>query len=392
MTTALEGLKVLDVTRNMPGPWAAMILGDLGADVIKVEDPETGDPVRYVSLDAGGTGGVFALLNRNKRSLAVDLKRPEGISILRDLARASDVILDGFRPGVLDRLGVGYGALRALQPRLIFCAISGYGADGPLRERSGHDLNYLSLAGVTGLQVDDAKKPVLSPVQVSDLGASLFAAVGVLAALAARERTGEGQYVDISMMEAAMALMLTPAAGLFAGAEVRLGERLPLTGLLACYNVYRTADQRYLSVAALEPKFWRRFCEAIDREDLLLLHYQPEEQASLKEAIAQEIASKSLAEWIEVFRNEDACVEPVLAVQEAFESAQARHRKVIVDAARQGGEAEKQLGLPIRLSATPAQIRRSAPRHGEQTREILAEIGYSEATIAGLEARGVIAC
>jgi crotonobetainyl-CoA:carnitine CoA-transferase CaiB-like acyl-CoA transferase len=382
MTRALQGIRILDLTRMLPGPYATMILADLGAEVIKIEDTRGGDPTRWSARHNTSRGSTFTLINRGKKSLSIDLKSGQGAEVFRRLAARSDVVIEGFRPGVMERLGFGYEQLRALAPGVVFCSISGYGQDGPYRERAGHDVNYLALAGVLGLQTDRGGTPVLSGIQVADLTGALFAVIAVLAALTARDRTGEGQRIDLSMADASMALLPVPAARLFAGEPVPLAARLPLSGHLACYNVYRTADGRHLSVGALEEKFWETFCRVIDREDFVPRQTDAEAQAGMIEAIGESIAARPLADWVERFRNEDACVEPVLSLQEAFLSAQATHRGMV-----SGG----QLALPFKLSATPVDPPAAAPGLGEHTRAILSETGFSDQEIDALLAGRVVA-
>ena len=391
MNQALEGIRILDLTRMLPGPYATMILADLGAEVVKIEDTRAGDPTRWSARHRSGAGSTFAAVNRGKQSLAVDLKSPAGAEIFRRLAARCDVLMEGFRPGVMDRLGLGFEALAPVAPGLVFCSISGYGQDGPYRERAGHDVNYLALAGVLGLQTDRTGTPVISGIQIADLTGALFAVIAVLAALAARARTGRGQRIDVSMADASMALLPVAAARFFAGEPVPLGERLALSGQLACYNVYQTADGRHLSVGALEEKFWRSFCGVIGREGFVARQTDPEAQPEMIAAVGEIIRSRRLAEWVERFRSEDACVEPVLSLEEAFGAAQARCRGMVFELAQSGRGKMRQLALPFKLSATPAAPGAGAPALGEHTRATLAALGYSEEQIGELLRGGVVA-
>jgi len=378
MPSALEGLRVLDLTRLLPGPYAGMILGDLGAEVLKVEDTGAGDPMRWIQGDPGPGNSTFGLINRNKRSIAIDLKAPEGKGLFEKLVRKCDVVLEGFRPGVMDRLGVGWERLRSLNPTLIFCSISGYGQDGPMRDRSGHDVNYLALAGFLGLQTDFRGRPVLSGVQVADLGGALFAVIGILAALAARVRHGTGQYVDLAMMDVGLSLMPVAAGRHFSGQPVLLGARLPLSGSLACYNLYETADGRHLSVGALEPKFWERFCRVMEKTEYIGIQFAEDKQPGMIREIERLVGSRRLEEWIERFEGADACVEPVLSLAEALETPQARHRRLAPVTADFSGRVSRQLGLPFRLSNTPPACVTAAPSQGEHTRQILEFLGIPE--------------
>jgi crotonobetainyl-CoA:carnitine CoA-transferase CaiB-like acyl-CoA transferase len=388
---ALEGVRILDLTRMLPGPYATIILADLGAQVLKIEDPRSGDPTRWSPRHRINQNSTFDTINRGKQSLALNLKSEKGVAIFQRLLENADVVIEGFRPGVMDRLGIGYQTLRLLQPRVIFCSISGYGQDGPLRDRGGHDVNYLALAGVLGLQTDSAGTPVLSGIQVADLGGALFAVIGILAALAARDRTGKGQLVDVSMMDVGMALLPVAASRLFAGDPVPLGARLPLSGGLACYNIYGTADGRHLSIGALESKFWERFCQVIGREDFIPRQFdEGEAQYTMISAIRDILKTRTQSEWIDQFRQTDACVEPVLSLEEAFRTPQARHREMIVEAEHSSPGKAFQLGLPFKLSATPPGIPAPAPRLGEHTRQILSSHGYPGTEIEELVRSGVV--
>jgi crotonobetainyl-CoA:carnitine CoA-transferase CaiB-like acyl-CoA transferase len=391
MVKALEGLRVLDLTRMLPGPYASMILADLGARVLKIEDTAKGDPARWSPRHLTRTGSTFRILNRGKQSLSVNLKSAEGVEIFRRLTRDSDVVLEGFRPGVMHRLRLDYESLRSIQPRLIYCSITGYGQTGPMRDRGGHDVNYLALAGVLGLQTDEHGNPVLSGIQVADLGGALFAVIGILAALAARERTGAGQHVDVAMMDVGIALLPVPASRLFAGENVPIGARLPLSGGLACYNLYATADGRHLSLGALEEKFWERFCKAIGREDFVGQHMASQEIQNLMiREIREVLKTRTLAEWLEVFSGTDACAEPVLGLEEASRTPQVRHRGTIMAVNDPRDGQTHQLNLPFKLSVTPPAMGSSAPLLGEHTRDVLASLGYSSGQIQRLIEAGVV--
>jgi len=378
----LDGITVLDLTRLLPGAVATMMLADFGADVIKVEEPGGGDPARRMS-----GGAYFLATNRNKRSLAVDLKREAGRELLLRLVARADVLVEGFRPGVMDRLGLGYGRLRESHRRLIYCAITGYGQDGPYRARAGHDINYLGVAGVLGINGVAGGPPAVPGVQVADLaGGSLPAVVGVLLALAARGATGEGQMVDVSMTDGALALMLLPLAEYFATGVAPARGRQGLSGRYACYRVYETHDGRHLALGALEPKFWENVCRALGREDLIALQFaEGEEQAGAIAALAAVFRTRTAAEWLALFDGVDACISPVNDVAEALADPQLCHRGLV---ATEGNLS--QVAPTVRLSATPGEIRTPPPRLGEHTRSILAALGYAEEEIGALAGQGVI--
>ncbi|HJQ67437.1 MAG TPA: CaiB/BaiF CoA-transferase family protein [Blastocatellia bacterium] len=379
MSQVLEGIRVLDLSRMLPGPFASMMLGDLGAEVIKVEEPRTGDPTRWSPPLIAGQSSAFLQVNRNKRSIAIDLKRTEGREIFLKLAERADVVLDQFRPGVVDRLGIGYDEVSRVNPRIVYCSLTGFGQDGPHRDRSGHDLNYLALSGVLGLTTDERGKPVIPGVQVADLAGGMIAAYGIIAALYARERTGRGQFVDVSMYDVMMAMLAVPAAQHFAGATLKVGDKYGLSGAYPFYNIYETGDGKFMTLGALEPKFWENFCRKAGREDLIARQFDSGDgRRQLFEEVAAIFKSRTQSEWVELMRDADACCEPVLALDEAFEHAQARARQMVHEMEHPAAGAIKQLGFIPKLGDTPARVGRAAPALGEQTDELLAEIGVSQ--------------
>ncbi|HSB55533.1 MAG TPA: CoA transferase, partial [Gemmatimonadales bacterium] len=308
MGQALEGLTVLDLTQLLPGPVAGMLLGDFGADVIKVEPPG-GDPARAHGATPDAPGPVFRAVNRNKRGLALDLSRPEGRDVLLRLVDRADVLLEGFRPGVLPRLGLGWEVLASRNPHLIYCAITGYGQDGPCAGVAGHDLNYMARSGVLGLNAAKAGPPVIPGIQVADLSAgSLNAVIGVLLALQARERTGRGQMVDIAMLDGVFALMLLPLLRQLQDQVEPLPGADTLSGRYACYRIYETGDGRHAVLGALEPKFWANACQVLGRPDLVGRQFaEGEEQEAMQAEVASIFRAKTAAEWAAAFADRDAC-------------------------------------------------------------------------------------
>ncbi|HET7293946.1 MAG TPA: CaiB/BaiF CoA-transferase family protein [Vicinamibacteria bacterium] len=365
---ALDGVRVLDLTRYIPGPYCTMLLGDLGADVVKVEEPFLGDPTRVVPPAAGEDSALHAALNRNKRSVAVDLRSDEGAAIVRRLAAASDVLVEAYRPGVLERRGLGPAALLATNPRLVYCSVTGFGQEGTLRSRAGHDITYLARSGFLGASVGADGRPVLPPTQVADMAGALVATLGILAALQARERTGRGQHVDASMSDGMRALLTVPAARRLAGGP----HANELSGAYACYNVYRCRDGRYLAVGALEPKFWEALCEALGHPALARAQWDEARQGELVRTLAATFATRDRDAWVESLAARDACVEPVLDLDEALAQPQAA-------------------GGPLRLAETPCATRREAPRLGQHTDEVLEAAGYSREEIGRLRDAGAVA-
>lgn len=362
---SLAGLRVLDLTRYIPGPYATMMLADLGADVVKVEEPPMGDATRGLPPAEGDDSAAHAALNRNKRSVLLDLRTEAGARAVRRLAGRADVFVEAFRPGVLARRGLGPDPLLADNPRLVYCSITGFG-EGPNGARAGHDIGYLSRAGFLGGNTDDEGRPVLPIAQVADMAGAQAAVIGILAALQSRERTGRGQHVEVPLAAAARALMTLPLARLRAGAQ----GADELTGGYACYNVYRCRDGKWLSVGALEPKFWESLCRALGRPELVGRQWDGGERGrQVAAALAGLFATRDRDDWVRELAPADACVEPVLDPAEVTEAT----RDV------------------VRLSATPASERRAAPALGAHTEEVLLEAGFAPGEIDALRPSRVVA-
>jgi crotonobetainyl-CoA:carnitine CoA-transferase CaiB-like acyl-CoA transferase len=387
MKDALEGIRVLDLSRMLPGPYCSMMLADLGAEVIKVEEPSVGDPTRRSPPMVTGQSAPFSQVNRNKKSIAIDLKKPEGREIFLKLASTADCVLEQFRPGVVDHLGINYAVVAERNPRIVYCSLTGFGQDGPHRDRSGHDLNYLALSGVLGLTTDGAGTPVIPGIQVADLAGGMIAGFAILAALLARERTGRGQYVDVSMFDVMLSMLPIPAAHQLAGAAIPVGGKYVLSGAYPFYNVYETSDGKFMTLGALEPKFWANFCRKVGREDLASRQFDSgERRESLFVEIRTIFKSKSQSDWIELMHDADCCCEPVLSLAEAFGHAQTVARQMI----RKSSSITDQLGFSYKLSETPPRELSPAPALGDHTEELLAEVGMTEEERRRLSAAGIV--
>jgi alpha-methylacyl-CoA racemase len=393
----LGGVRVLDLSRLLPGGFCSLLLADYGADVLKVEDTGLGDYIRWAppyvqGVEQSARSALFLALNRNKRSIRIDLKQEGGREVLLALVREHDVVLESFRPGVLDRLGAGYEAMRAVNRKLVYCAITGYGQDGPLRDRPGHDMNYLGLVGLLGLTGEPGGPPVQAAGQIADLGGgALMAAFGILAALRDAERTGEGQIVDVSMADGALSWLAMVAARFFADGEVPVRGGLELAGSLACYRPYECADG-WVTLGALEPKFWAAWCRGVEREDLVAQQFAAPGSAG-HAAVEAIFAARTRAEWEAFAAEHECCLEPLLDLGEALSSQLVQAREMVVGLDQPGAAAPvRQLGAPVKLSRTPPDCNRlPGPALGEHTEAVLRAAGYDDARIARLVASGAVA-
>ena len=398
---ALEGIKVLDFCRNAPGMFATTVLADLGADVLMIERPMDETRAAYEKLVAGIDGedderrhAAFNALQRNKRSLALNLKRFEAQKIFQKLAETADVVVEGFRPGVMGRLGAGYEKVRSINPRAVYCSVSGYGQDGPYSQMAGHDINYISFAGALGLIGPQDGRPAIPLNLIADYaGGGLCGAVGILAALMAREKTGKGQYVDIAMSEGVLYML----SGLVSDVLSRgiLAERggNRLNGGAPYYNVYRTKDDKYFSIAAIEPWFWENLCRSVGLEDLL--PYQDatgHKKAEVEQALTDTFSAKTRDEWFETLKDANISVGKVYSLEEALDDPHAQHRGMVLEiesSAIPEGKV-RQVATSIHLSETPGQIRHLGSVTGQHTANVLEELGFDAATVADLKQRQVV--
>lgn len=382
LADALRGIRILDLSRLLPGPFLTMVLADMGADVVKVEDPRVGDYLRAFPPAKGGVSGRYLAVNRGKRSLALDLKNPAARAVFLKMVEQADVVIESFRPGVIAKLGIGYDVLSARNPKIVVCSISGFGQTGPYVARAGHDLGYVALSGVLAMGGAAGGAPGMPGVQIADLaGGALWSATAILGALVGRQRTGTGAHLDISMAEGALSMLTAELGNLDCGTRPTRGTET-LNGGLACYSIYRTRDDRYLAVGALEPKFWIALNTAIGRApNVAELVGNPAQQATTRAELAAIFETRTAAEWNTLLGAHDCCVEVVTEVEELPQHPLHVAREVFFT--MDGGEG---VG-PIQQTRTPLGMPRAPtppPRLGEHTHAVLTEYGISDAEIAAL--------
>ncbi|WP_293265121.1 CaiB/BaiF CoA-transferase family protein [Neptunomonas sp.] len=376
----LEGLKVLDFSTLLPGPYATMLIADMGADVLRVESPSRPDLVRLMEPQIGGQSAAFEYLNRGKRSLAINLKKPESLDIIHSLLENYDIVVEQFRPGVMSRLGLGYESLSKINPRVIYCSITGYGQSGPYKDRAGHDINYLALSGISASSGKKDSGPLLSGVQIADVAAgSQPAVMAILAAVIQRSYSGKGQYIDIAMSDQCMALQPLMMPSVVNGDAPINAEGHFLNGA-GLYDYYLTSDDRYMAVGSLEPQFRKVLLEVVGHPE-----WMKDDDAYLKTRLAELFAKKTQSYWSECFINVDACVEPVLAMDEAIVHPHAVARKLIV----KNPSGVKQIKPTPLLSGMVTDDVESAPLCGQNNEEILENLGYSREEISDFSAAGL---
>jgi alpha-methylacyl-CoA racemase len=387
-TGPLSGYRILDLTRLLPGGFATGLLADLGADIIKVERPGAGDRMRSEQPRVGVTSAHTWVTDRNKRSIAIDLKDSRGLAAFKLLVREADALIEGFRPGVTARLGISYADLRALNRRLVYCSISGYGQDGPLAAAAGHDINYIGRAGILSVTGPADGAPAIPGVQIADLaGGALMSLVGLLSGLLAASATGEGDHVDVSMTDGAFSLLSIHLGVFFASGEPPRREGMRLNGRFPCYNVYECADGEWITVGAIEEQFFSLLCETIGRPDLVGTRLDETAVPVWRDVFL----SRTAADWLESLESTDACVGPVNDFARAVADRQLRHRRMVVTLDQVGGGSSLQVGTPIKLRRRSPAIRHPARQLGQDTRACLAEAGLSGAEIDALLEAGVVA-
>ena len=380
----LTGIRVLDLTRLLPGPVCTLHLADLGAEVIKVEDTGIGDYARNMGVEEGQLSPLFIAINRNKKSFSVDLKTKSGKSVFIELLKTADVLIEGFRPGVMERLGLSYEQCKEHKSSIVYCSITGYGQDGPYKFKAGHDINYIGYAGVLSQIGTKGGMPAIPNLQVGDiLGGALVPAMTVLAALLEAQKTNQGRQIDISMTDAVLAHNYQALVEVVkSGKAGKRGGEI-LSGREPCYGVYKTLDERFLAVGALEQKFWKQLCQAIGRSDLEPIHWEnPDADFEYgKSELSKVFASKTQAHWVSVFENKDCCVSPVLNLDETMLNDQIKFREMVFFADHPISGKSLQFSTPFKMSEFGIEANLPAPRQGEHTVEIMKELGFSETEI-----------
>jgi len=380
MGCALEGIKIIDLSRMLPGPYCSMILADHGARVIAIEDK------RFKADDI-----FLSPVNRNKDHMTLNLKTKEGQNIFSKLIRDADVFMEGFRPGVTKRLGIDYKTLNNVNPRIIYCSITGYGQDGPFRDIAGHDVNYLSFAGILDIIGEKDRTPCIPGIQIADLvGGGMNAAIGILLAIVARERTGKGQFIDISMTDGMVGLLPVPLHILQKNNTVPQRSDTFLSHRYACYNVYETADRRYISIGAVENRFWKNLCDVLNVPEYGPLQYDDNHREEILDFFRKAFKKKTLDQWVKELRDKDVCWGKVQDLTEVLNDPLFLARDMVSEVKDNKGKSVKVLGIPVKLSVTPGSIRTAPVSFGESTKNILEELGYTKGEIEELIEKGVV--
>jgi len=398
MPLPLEGITVLDLTRLIPGPFCTLILADLGAEVIKVEQPGIGDYERQIRPFQGEMAYRFMLLNRNKKSIGLNLKQDEGREIFLDLVRRADVVVEGFRPGVMNKLGLGYDVLKSVNESIVYCSLTSYGHSGPYRDKVAHDINILATTGLLDLIGAADGPPVIPGVQLVDTVTALYAVIGIQAALAAKARTGKGQHVDLSMHDCAFSLMFDSVRYPLAEGRIPVRGKERLMGGLANYNIYQTRDDRYIAVGALEKKFHEKLLKEIGLDEYIEQNgsvtasaVNPEKEGVIKNRFREIFKEKSLKEWQQILETANVFFSAVDTVADALEDEQLKSREMVVETEHPFAGAIKQIGSPIKLSENPVDLERlPAPLLGEHSLEILGKLGLNNERIRALTDKGVV--
>ena len=387
----LKDIKILDLTRLLPGGYCTMLLADLGAEVLKIEDNKMGDYIRWLPPLIDGESAYFSVLNRNKKSMKLNLKKEKGKEIFFKLLKNYDVVIEGFRPGVTDALGIGYNDLSKINERIIYCSITGFGQTGPYKNKAGHDINYIGYSGILDLMGIKDGMPVIPSVQIADIGGgALLSAFAIVSAVLSREKTKKGCYIDISMLDGVIPFLILCFAKYFADNILPKRGEIDLSGGYICYNVYKTKDEKHIALGALEPKFWEGFCKAIGREDLRDVHLvKGKEKEKYYEILQNIFIQKTQKEWIEFFKDKDVCLTPINTIEDVLKDEQIKNREMIIDF-ELNNKKLKQINFPIKFSNFELEIKLPPPKFGEHTHDVLKNLGYNEDEIMNLQKEDVI--
>lgn len=391
MASALEGIKILDLSRLLPFNYCTLMLADLGAEILKIEEPKIGDYMRWMPPKLKEEGAVFLMANRNKKSMTLNLREEKAKKILRRLVKEYDVLFESFRPGVMKRLGVGYESLKEINPRLIFCSSTGYGQTGPYKDRPGHDMNYISVAGILEATGRHTGAPVIPGIPIADMSIGIFSAFAMLAAIIARNRTGEGQYIDMSMTDCMVSYNLANIANFIASRQFPGTEILGIAGENPCYNVFKTKDEKFISLGNIEDKFWINLLKLIGREDLKEYQFATgERQKEAMGELQKVFLTKTRKEWLEVFEGKDICYAPINDVEDMIADPHVRHRGMIQEMEHPVEGKVTTVGIPFNFSETPGKIKTPTPALGQHTEEILEGLGYKDQDIKEMRGKKVI--
>ncbi len=391
LNNPLEGIKILDLTRLLPGPLATQMMGDMGADIIKIEDYNSPDYTRFFPPQQNGTSIYFLALNRSKRSLGLNLRSETGKEIFFDLIKTADIVIESYRAGVIDKIGIGYEKAKSINPGIIYVSVTGYGQTGPYKDKAGHDLNYIGYSGILGLS-GTKERPTIPATQIADIaGGSYPTVMACLAALLAKQKTGKGQHVDVAMSETILPMLSFPLSEYLNTGKNLKREEPMLSGGIANYNIYQCKDGKFMALGSLEPKFWKGFCQMIGKPDWVnRMMPTPQNISELKRDLEALFASKTQSEWISISANYDICLSPIYDLEEVHKDAHYNERNLFIEMESPHHGKLKGINQPIKFDSKGSQPKIPAPLHGEHSREILIEMGYSEEKITELSNKKII--
>jgi len=388
----LEGMQVLDLSQMLPGGLCTQILADLGADVIKIENPQGGDGFRNAPPRIGANGSFFHILNRNKKSITLNIKKPEGRDIFLKMAAHADVIIENGRPGAMKKMGLAYEDMQSLNSRMVYCSLTGFGQTGPYRERPAHDINILAISGILDLLGEKGRPPIVPPILISGAGGGgINAALCIMAALLRRERTGKGQYLDVSILDGLSPFLALMMSEYFACKKAPVRGESRIGGGHACYNIYETSDGKFIAIGCLEEKFWDELCRCLKTEDLIKDLTAPlPRQTEMIQELRIIFLRKTREEWLTILDKYDICFSPVNSLPEALDDPHIQHRGLWFQTSHPTDGEIPQQSFPVKFSQDQPELRIPPPLLGEHTQEILKALGYDESAIERLRTTGVV--